>query len=135
MPIEKTKPIDLGFHDDELMGINIDLEKMEALLKIKTFRWIPEQNPPESIKKEAKDNTCYCAHEEKIVGLWIKLKEADPFFSCKLSTIIPQTILWTYIDGEEFNMTLVLSKIDCKVSEYKIIEMEELKCAQTSLAY
>lgn len=116
---------DLGFHDDELLGFNVDFEKMEAVLKIKTFRWEVDTNPPKSIQKEAKGGECYCAHEDKFVEIVLKLKEDDHFFMCDFRMLIPQTILWVYVDGDIFSMVLVTSTIDCKIIGYEIVEAKE----------
>ncbi len=125
--MHKHKPIDMGFHDDELIGINIDLIKMEAVLKIKTFKWVKDDNPPQAIIREKNnDGSCYRAQQDKFVELRLKLKESEKFFASELSATIPQSILWTYIDGEDFSMTLVLSEIKCKVSEYNIVEVDAL---------
>lgn len=120
---------DLGFHDDELVGFNVDFEKMEAVLNIKTFRWEVDTNPPKSIQKEANGSECYCAHEDKFVQIQLKLKEDANFFICDFGMLIPQTILWTYVDGDTFSMTLITSHIDCKIVEYKIVEIEKDKHA------
>jgi len=126
MPIvnKKTKQ-ELGFHDDTLLSMNMDLEKMSAILRIQTHEWVENENKeaketPTESKKQVRGEI-YRARKSKIAVLELKLTEGVPYFEGELSTAYPgNAILWADIINKKLFITFVLGDLVFSIDEYSL---------------
>lgn len=120
--------INLTFHDDNLLGINIDFEHGIIELKIQTFQWIKNKNPEALILQEAKkhgNGKIYSTKPDQIVYVILTLtKESSIRFNCDQ---YPEEIMDMEINDGFFSMTLVMGNgLNCHIQDYKIeIETEK----------
>lgn len=102
----EERTIDIGFHDDILMGIKLDLDKRKAIISIQTQNWFPVKNRSliEKLKK----------------GL--RLKEDTQFFHSSNGKIVKIICTITKIPKIEFdNMQCSLEIIDAYVYKKELI--------------
>jgi hypothetical protein len=103
----------LGFdlHDDILLGITMDLPGQKLVLRIQKLKWI---RVPDS------DKECYRPENWKIIEIHLTLK-TKPEISCSFD-LIHQEILWCYLHGDHFELTLVQGNLACYIESFEIIE-------------
>ncbi len=124
---DHSKAIELGFHDDTLLSLTIDAEKMEAVLRIQTYNWVEMEHRAwkEGDEKEP-TGKCFRAEDSKIVELILDLEEEHPFFKGELHTILPNDdIFGIYIDGDTCYVNFcVYSELMFKIKKYEIREAQ-----------
>jgi len=120
---KKTDPINLGFHDDELIGLELDLAKRTAVVIIKTFSW---GVCPQVKQDQPNEGTAICAKPDKIVKLFLELDDdADSrMYDIELKQTLPESILWAYVTDGSLEITLVQGYLCFRIKSYR---KEELK--------
>lgn len=128
MPIvNKETKHEFDFHDDNLLSLDINLEKMSAVLRIQTHEWIKSENEKKEAKETLPDSMkqvhgkIYRARKNKIAVLELKLAEDDRYFEGKLSTAYPSNdILWADIIDKKLIITFVLGDLVFSIDEYSL---------------
>jgi hypothetical protein len=115
----KQEPTDLGFHDDELIGLELDLAKKTATVTIKTFSWSKCSGcpkPPEDPKASV-----ICAKPDKIVKIFMELddKAEDSIYDIELKQTLPESILWAYAANNSIDITLIQGYLTFKVKSWR----------------
>jgi len=106
---------DLGFHDDVLLSFELNMEQMTASLTIKTFTWNPI--PPTENGK-----VVLCAKpNDALVKIHMKLDDnaSGKVFSGDWHPIIPDTILWAYVDKGLLSLVMIDGYLDFRIKSYR----------------
>lgn len=103
--------IELGFHDDELNSINIDMKNKMASLIIQKFKWIPKKDNPKSYRSEL----------GKIVEIRADLEEDIKINLENLQC--SREISEVYIKNNTLIVNTISGSIILKITGYKINEV------------
>ncbi len=119
---------DLGFHDDIIQKVEIDLENAKAIITIQTLDWNPFDNQhKDPLPKELKDQLgvnegCY-GSKGKLVQIEATIEEVLElnFENMQCATEISEVVV--YSTKDEFKILTVVTimgRIELKVKDYTI---------------
>lgn len=121
--------IDFPFHDDQILGINLDLEKMIVSVKIQQLNWIPIEKK-EALKFLPNGGVVYQASKGRILEMRIFCDHGKVFvkdcLKLNIGTIVGHDIFDAFIESNE--KTIVFRGPDFnlafKFTKYEIWEMK-----------